>query len=305
MAGKLRTIGIGLGALWLWWRHFGPEIQPHYRGVQERPVRITGRTVVVGQHEFFVRETGPADAPPVVLIHGWVYGSLGTWFRVAELLAEDRRVVMIDHRNHGRSDRIRGRYEIETAADEVAGVMDAIGISSAPVVGYSMGGMITQALARRHPGKVERMVLAATAAFPVPHRRYVTRIGVSLGRAVGVFSPDIGARLSYHYLQRIGAVDHRNARWLWETLMNRDTVLFFEGGRAIWRFDSRPWVGQLPQPTLVIIPTDDQLVPPPAQYELGALIPDAEVVELVGARHEAVLTRAEDIAKAVLRFVDA
>ena len=82
-----------------------------------------GRTVLVGRHELFVREAGPADGPPLVLIHGWVYDSVATWHRILPALAERRRVIAVDLRNHGRSERIRGAFTIEDLADQVAGVL--------------------------------------------------------------------------------------------------------------------------------------------------------------------------------------
>lgn len=263
---------------------------------------VPGRTVTVGRHEFFVREVGPADAPPIVLIHGWVYDSIGTWQRVIGPLSEQFRVIAVDHRNHGKSDRIRGRYSIEDATDEVAAVLNAVGAGPATVVGYSMGGMITQALALRHPYLVDRVVLAATAAYPIPRLRVATRVGFHIARALGRISPNEGARLSFHYLLGNGVIDRRHARWLWETLLDRDATLYFEGGNAVLRFDARDWVGRLDVPSLVIIPTNDQLVPPSAQYELYGLLKAPEIVELPGARHEAVMTHGADIATVIANF---
>ncbi len=287
---------------WAGWRLFGPALPPRTAGAQERPQMPPGRTVAVGRHELLVREAGPKDGPPVVLIHGWVYGSTGTWHRVIPHLADRYRVVAIDYRNHGKADRVQGRYTIEQVADEVAGAMRVLGLRRATVVGYSMGGMIAQALARRHPALAARLVLAATGAFPIPVRRWFTRGGFGLARALGRVGSTLGARISYHYLLRVGAVEPRHAAWLWDTLIDRDINLYFAGGAAIWNFDSREWIGRVGVPAMVIIPTKDQLVPPAAQYELAALIPGVEVVELVGARHEAALTRAEDVAKAIARF---
>lgn len=302
----VRKLGLAIGAAgfgWAAWRLFGPEPAPRFSGDQYIPARVPGRTVLVGRHEFLVREVGPVDGPPIVLIHGWVYDSLGTWYPLLDRLAESHRVIAVDHRNHGKSDRIRGRYEIDQAADELAAVLDAVVSRPVAVIGYSMGGMIAQSLVRRHPGRVHRMVLGATAAYPIPVRRALTHVVFLIGRALGRFSPYEGSRVSWEYLMRTGAVAPQHGRWLWEMLLNRDMNLYFEGGYAILRFDSRPWVGKLDVPALVVIPTEDQLVPPLAQYELASLLKDAEVVEVVGARHEAILTHTEEVAKAIDRFL--
>lgn len=289
---------------WVAWRLFAPPVWPRTNGIQERPFVVPGRTVTVGRHEFLVREAGPEDGPVLVLIHGWVYGSVATWHRILTTLAERYRVVAIDHRNHGKADRIQQRYSIDDAADEVAGVMSVLGLRRATVVGYSMGGLIAQSIARRHPGVIGRMVLAGTAAFPVPDHRVLARLGATVARAMGRFGSPLGARISYHYLLSVGAVERKHAAWLWDKITNRDINLYFEGGRAIYDFDARSWIGKIDLPTLVIIPTEDQLIPPHAQYELAALLPNAEVVELVGAKHEAVMTHSDDVVKAIEGFVE-
>jgi pimeloyl-ACP methyl ester carboxylesterase len=260
--------------------------------------------VVVGRREFFVRELGPVEAPPLVLIHGWVYDSLVTWHRVMFRFAERRRVIAVDLRNHGRSERIPGAFGIADLADQVAGMMDALGIPAADVVGYSMGGMTAQELARRHPGKVRRLVLAATAARPLRYPRWISGPVFVIGRALARLDPLLFPRIGYAYLRRTGTIPPEHAAWLWQELVDRDVDLYYEAGFAIRRFDASGWVGRLDKDVLCVVPGADQLIPPRRQRETAALIPGSRVVELPGARHEAVLTHADEIAAAVEEFLD-
>lgn len=298
----MRKLLFRLAAAWMVWRLFGPEPSPRFRGVQQRPIRVPGRTVFVGQHEFFVRETGPVDGSPIVLIHGWAYDSEATWGHVVPRLGNDNRIVLIDQRNHGKSDRIRGPYDIEDVADETAALLDVLDLGPVTLVGYSMGGMVAQSIAKRHPRHVRSLVLGGTAAYPIAQRRLATRLMFWLGRAAARLSPAEGNWVALLTLRRLGAVDPEHERWVWDEIMERDPILYYEAGNAIWRFDSRGWVGSLDIPTVVIIPTDDILLPPAAQYELASLLPDAEVIELVGGNHDSVITRAEEYAKTILRF---
>jgi 3-oxoadipate enol-lactonase len=98
----------------------------------------------------------------IVLIQG-IGLSSRFWFAQRDLLADDARVILLDNRGAGKSDRPRGRYKLPRMADDVACVMDAAGSRSAIVVGISMGGMIAQHLAMRHPDRVDGLVLLATA----------------------------------------------------------------------------------------------------------------------------------------------
>jgi pimeloyl-ACP methyl ester carboxylesterase len=109
--------------------------------------------VTGGRHEFFVREAGPEAAPRVLLLHGWALDSLAAWHRVIPRLGVGVGVVAVDLRGHGKSDRIRGGLSVEDFADDVAAVLDSLGPGRYAVVGYSLGGMVAQALARRHPAR--------------------------------------------------------------------------------------------------------------------------------------------------------
>jgi 3-oxoadipate enol-lactonase len=299
---KKGRVAATLGLAWLAWRAFGREVAPKATGPQERPPGPQGRTVIAGRHEFFVREAGPRDAPPLVLLHGWLYDGHATWHRVLPLLAASHRVHIIDLRNHGKSDRIRSRFDIADAADDVARVLDVLGLGAVPVTGYSMGGMVAQELALRHPGRVTRLVLAASAAHPVPRSRVFTVPLLVLGRALGRIDRTLLPRIAHRYLLATKVIPREHSAWLWQILLDRDTDLFYEGGFAMLRFDARDRVGTISIPTLCIVPTGDQLIPARQQYDTAQRIRGSVLVEIVGARHEAVLSHPDDIAKAILGF---
>lgn len=300
--GKAKWIGYG-AAGWLGWRLFGPELPPRFPLPQSNPLPVPGRTVIVGQHEFFVREVGPEDAPVIVLVHGWNLDGAMTFHRIVPALARRFRVVMPDLRNHGRSEWVRGRVEVTELADDVAGILDVVGVSGATVLGFSMGGMVVQELARRHPRHVGSLILAATAARPIAQARLLTRAVFLLTRAGLRLSSHEAARVTGELLYRGGAVRSENRRWMHQALLKRDPDLYYESGAAVWRFDSRAWVGQLPQRTMIIIPTEDEVVPPQTQYQLAELLPGAELIEVQGGHHESVLNRPQEYVEAIFRFI--
>lgn len=280
---------------WLVWRLFGPILKPRFKPPQEHPWRLSGRTVFVGDQEFMVREAGPTDTTPILLIHGLAGSSLGEWYLIGQKLATHRRVIMIDHRNHGMAPQAAERYEVEDVADDIVGVLDNLGVSVTDVIGYSMGGTIAQALAHRHPGRVSRLVLIATFAAHPDDMRWVRRIGVLSTRAWERYSGLGTPEARTGYLLATGAVDRKHARWLWEETHRRNPDAGAQATLALLRFDSRAWIGGLGVETMVVIPTEDLLVPPAWQYELASLIPGVRIVEVVGARHEVVWSHPERI----------
>ena len=285
------------------WRLFGPETGPRFVSKQEHPLRVPGRTVFVGDREFFLREAGPIDGPPLVLIHGLGNDSLENWYELIKRLRHRYRIVAVDIRNHGKSDKPRERFEISQMADEVAGMMDAVGIDRAAVAGFSMGGMISQELAHRHPHRVDRVILMGTTAHQPGGIKAVRWLGFVVGRAAERLTGKQLSLFTYWYMLLTGAVSRSYARWFRETTLDRDADLYYQAAFAVINFDSREWVGRLDTPALVIISVKDQLVPASWQYDLAGRLRDAEVVELVDGGHEHPWTHADRIAIAIDKFV--
>ncbi|MEX1038066.1 MAG: alpha/beta hydrolase [Acidimicrobiia bacterium] len=284
-------------------RALAPVVTPRFRQPQTHPWRQPGRTVFVADREFMVREAGPIDGPPVVLIHGLAGSSLGEWYRVAPALAEKYRVILIDHRSHGLSALSRGRFEVSDVADEIAGVLDQLGIARAHFVGYSLGGTIAQAFAYSYPGRVDKMVLVGTFAYhPEPWRTLRASGSVilrGLERIFGIGTSDVRAG----YLLATGAVEAQHGRWLWEETHRRDVDAGAQATLAMIRFDSRDWLGKLEVETLAVIPLRDQLVPIGWQYELASLLKNPTVVELSGAHHEVPWVHPERLVEEIERFI--
>lgn len=292
--------GLTVGLLW---RMFAPRIQPEFKPPQLHPLRVPGRTVFVGDDEFLVREIGPADGIPVLLVHGLAGASLTEWYQVAPKLAADRRVIMVDHRGHGLSARGDLRFDVSDDADDLAGVLDALEVDQVDAVGYSMGGAIAQELAHRHPGRVRRLVLIATFATHSGSYRRVRRVGAILARGwervIGVGTSEVRSG----YLIARGAVSPEHARWVWRESLRRDVESGAQATFALLRFDSRDWVGRLGLETMVMVPTADFLVPTRWQYELASLVPDARLVEVPGAGHELVWTHPDLVADEIQEFL--
>lgn len=298
---------IGRFAKWMlgfvaFWRVFGPIITPRFPVGQEHPWKIPGRTVFVGDLEFLVRQVGDPSKPDVVLIHGLGGASLTEWHEVGPLLVNDFMLTIVENRNHGLSPRVTSRYRVEDTADDVAGVMSEVGVERAHVVGYSMGGTVAQALAHQHPDKVDRLALIATTAAHTPVWKWIRMVGAVIVRAweriTGTGTPEV--RAAYLLVRR--AVSRKHAKFLWDESHRRDPDGGAAATMALLRFDSRPWLSSLDNPTLVMIPTRDPLLFPTWQLDLAARLPNAQVERIEGAYHEVVWTHPELIADRLRTF---
>ena len=111
--------------------------------------------------QMYYEESG--EGFPLIMIMG-LSANLDWWDpRMIRGLSKDFRTIRFDNRGVGRSDASDGELTIKMLADDAAGLMDALGVSRAHVLGASMGGMIAQELALGQPEKVEKLVLCSTS----------------------------------------------------------------------------------------------------------------------------------------------
>src|SRR5574338_652846 len=101
------------------------------------------------------------EGKPLVLISGLGYG-MWFWNKVISDLAEQFQVIAYDNRGAGQTDQPDGPYNVQMMAEDCAGLLDALGVKDAVIMGHSMGGFIAQQLALLRPDLVGKLILAST-----------------------------------------------------------------------------------------------------------------------------------------------
>lgn len=133
-------------------------------GAETKPAETTvpgGRIVALPGGDLQVVDRGPRDAPPIVLVHCFTC-SIEWWDGMVPRLARSHRVVAVDLLGHGGSEKPESGYAIESQADLVARALSRLGVRDAMVVGHSLGGPVSVALAEQSPGLVDRLVVIDT-----------------------------------------------------------------------------------------------------------------------------------------------
>ena len=103
---------------------------------------------------------------PLLLLHGFG-GCAGTWDSIAERLAHDYRLILVDMRGHGQSTNPSGKFTHAQSADDIRALLDVLGINRVRAVGFSSGGMTLLHLATSAPNRLSKMVVvSATTHFP-------------------------------------------------------------------------------------------------------------------------------------------
>jgi len=233
---------------------------------------------------------GRATGTPVVLVMG-LGGDSTAWAFQLAALAPHYRVLVFDNRGAGRSEAPDEPYTIGGMAEDVLGLLDALGVGRVHLVGLSMGGAIAQEAALAAPERVLSLQLHATWAGPHPYftalveavrtaRQRLDRAVFYRTLALWLFSPETFARqpaLVELVIQH--AVEHPHPGTLHGYLRQTEAVL---------AHDTRARLHGLRCPTLVGVGEADLLTPRFFAEELAGLIPGARLTVLPAAGHGAI-----------------
>ena len=246
------------------------------------------------------------EGPPICLINGYRLSGAAWPAAFIARLATRWSMIAFDNRGTGRSDRPADGYDFPTQAADVIGLLDALGLARAHVLGFSMGGAIAQELAIRHADRVDRLILFATfcggvRAEPAP-LSVLSRIMVTEG-----MSPEEAARQAWpvtyapDYLAANAAEVERQMR----RELAHPTPAFVARRQmdALRNFDSYRRLPRIAAATLVATGTADVLVRPRNAAILAARIPNARLETLADLGHRAIWEAPEEIAGLIGDFL--
>ena len=228
-------------------------------------------------------DTG-GNGPPVLLIMGLGMNATGWWRTIPVLSAF--RVLSFDNRGVGRSERAPGPYTVAEMADDAASVLDAAGVEAAHVYGISLGGMIAQEVALRHPSRVRALVLGATTrggdAWVPALDDVMTFVRL---RAQMTAEHAVWASVPINYAPRTRRErGHLIAEDIAQRLRFPVEAEYYAAQLAAANgHDAR--VEDIAAPTLVVHGEEDVLIPPENGRRLAADIPGAELSLWPGAAH--------------------
>lgn len=277
-------------------------------GLSERLVEIEG-----GLHARVV-EAGPADGAPVLLVHGWACSAFAWRRQIPTLAAAGHRVVAVDLKGHGFSDKppLDAEYSASAMTSFVLETMDAVGLPRASIVGHSMGGAISASVALSAPERVDRLALLAPVGFgevfALPLGRFVSpQAAVPLLPRLARVAPQLAVAATFRLIWGAGPVT-----------LTRDDIAqysaptqFAEYAPALrhlvhafeWLPHADEQLARLRCPVLVLFGTRDRVVIPRRAEELVRRVPDGRLELVPGAGHMLQEEQAERVNAALLAFL--
>lgn len=243
---------------------------------------------------------------PLVLVPGFSNG-LWIWFKQTEELARRFRVVVFDPRGVARSEGRDEPFTIADLADDVAGLLGALEIESAHVLGASFGGFVAQEFALKYRSRTRSLVLACTSYGGSGHVSPPPETLAAIASTKGLNTEERAREnlllaFSPGYLAREAEEVERITRLRAEN--NVPEYVYMRQLQAAVGFDGSRRAAEIEAPTLVVTGDSDVIVPPQNSYNLAAAIPGAELRIVEGGSHTFFIERAEEFNAIVADFIE-
>jgi pimeloyl-ACP methyl ester carboxylesterase len=279
--------------------------------VQERRITVSGLTLRVREW--------PGDGPPIVLVHGLASNSR-IWDDVAARLADRFHVVALDQRGHGLSDRPSDQaYDFASVAGDLRGVVEALGLGRATIVGHSWGGNVALVYAAEYPEATRALVLVDGGLIEPAANPEMTLERILIDLA----PPDLTTFTFTELLERVRSGDAAN---YWSPTVEATLRSSFEDTpdgrirprlrredhlaiiRAMWELRPSELFSHITCPTLLIPARRSNLTGRAAQRaperqraveRAMATLPHAEVLWMEETVHDVPLQRPAELAAAI------
>lgn len=270
-------------ALWLLWT---PDL--NRTDLERRYLAAPTDLVQVQEVKLHVRDSGPRDAPAVLMLHGFA-GNLQTWDAWARDLSGSLRVIRLDLPGSGLSHPDpTGDYSDRRSVQLILTLMDQLYLDRASVVGHSMGGRIAWMLAATHPQRVNKLVLLAPDGFASAGEAYGAKPEVPIKLQLMRFTlPKWLLRLNLEpaYANTTTLTDERTT--LYHDLMlapgSRQALMARLQQRVL--VDPLPLLQHISAPTLLLWGKQDALIPFANAANYTQAIPHSRLLALEGVGH--------------------
>jgi len=246
------------------------------------------------------RLEGPDDGP-VVMLSNSLMSNFSMWDAQVPALARRYRVLRYDTRGHGATEASPPPYSIDLLVDDARALLDALNIGSVHFVGLSLGGMIGQLFAVRHPTLLKSLVLCDTSSHMPPEALWDDRIRTAENNGLDAMAPATIERwFTEPFRERNAAEIERIGRMIRKT----DLAGYVGCCRAIQAMNQTAILSAITTPTLIVVGADDPATPVASSETIHRAIAGSELVILDDAAHLANIEQPEAFNRAVIAFLD-
>ena len=236
----------------------------------------------------------------LLLIHG-LGSSTRDWEEQVPFFSQKFKVISIDLRGHGKTDKPKGPYSMEMFAKDIADLLNKLGINSTHILGISLGGGIAFQFAVDYPEMVNSLIIV-NAGIEIPADSFKMKIEAfkrtSIVKLIGM--KKMGKVLAPRLF--IKPEQEQLRKKLIERWAENDKKAYISAMRALIGWSIRDQLHKLNFPTL-IIGSDEDYAPSSIKEKYTALIPNAKFIEIEDARHAVTMEKPKQFNEIVMKFL--
>ena len=241
------------------------------------------------------------QGPWVTLSHS-LAAHLGMWDAQLDLLNQHFTVLRYDTRGHGQTQVTPGPYSLTQLADDAHDLLRHLGVARTHWIGLSLGGMIGQVLAIRHPAMAERLVIADSTGKAAPNAATMWGERATLARTQGM-APLVQPTLSRWFTDPYREKNPEVMAHIGQMIANTPAEGYAGCCAAVAVIDTHAGLQQLTHPGLILVGDQDQATPPAASEQIHAHWPQSQLVLLQDAAHLSNIEQASAFNAAVMQFL--
>jgi 3-oxoadipate enol-lactonase len=247
-------------------------------------------------------DPNPTGSPAVLLLHG-LGATADSWtLQITALTKAGYRPLAPDLPGFGLSIYDGKGWNIRRLSNLIKDHLEKIGIVTYSVIGLSMGGVIAQQICHQFPKSIQKLLLVSTFACFRPGN--ISEWSYFLNRFLAINLIGLPAQARLVSQRVFPQPDQESLRGLLiDNICSADPRAYKGAMRSLFFFDSRKWLSQIKQPTLIISGNHDTTISPRKQAELTALIPGSRQIILPNSGHAACVDQAEFFNEIMLEFL--
>lgn len=245
------------------------------------------------------------EGEPLVLIPGFAAGRW-IWFKQTDELAQHFRVITFDPRGVSASDKPQGSQTIGLLADDVANLLQTMGVESAHIVGASFGGFVAQEFALKYPSMTRKLVLCCTSFGGPNHVVPAPETLQALASTKGLNSEErMRANLLIAFTPEYVRTQVEEVDRIVHLRATNDVPehVYLSQLQAAMSFNAEDRVDRIDKPTLVLSGDTDVIVPSQNSCNLAARIPNATLCLIEGGSHTFFIEQAREFNHLVTEFL--
>jgi len=234
------------------------------------------------------------EGEPIIFSHGWMC-DCSVWNSQIEFFSKKYKVIAYDQRGHGKSDKPKADYSIETLSNDLYSLIQELNLEKVILVGHSMGGMTAITFALNHPDKVSKLVLVGTSA-KMNFSGYI-----QIWIMMHIFSYESFARGIIDLLYDPSEQVKKEA---FDRAMNTPKFVTYDCATEFMKnYDIRDRVSKIKVPTLIVVGEKDKATPVKMSRYLNREIKDSKLKIIPDSKHMVIIDKANELNEIIDMFI--